>query len=61
VAVVSSLMSASPPCPSCAVNTIVRLEHTLDGTTVTLAWHCLRCHTYWAVAESTPRIRLLVC
>lgn len=47
---------APPSCRACAMDTVVRLEHTTNGTMMVLAWHCLRCHAYWAVAEAPPRI-----
>jgi hypothetical protein len=36
-------------CPSCRLETVIRLEM-LVGRIETFAWHCLRCHAHWSVA-----------
>ena len=36
-------ISATTPCPTCGVQTIVRLEWRVIQGVMTQVWHCLRC------------------
>jgi hypothetical protein len=33
------------------MDTLVRLEREIRGTTVISAWHCLRCHGFWLATK----------
>jgi hypothetical protein len=45
---------APPPCGSCGVETVIRLESLIVRGLGTLTWHCMRCHAYWPALLAAP-------
>lgn len=41
-----------PGCPNCGKQATVKLQQTIKGTRVSLAWHCTACDHEWPVEPS---------
>lgn len=54
VASATRVVTTPPPCPTCGVETVVRLEHVFVGTLATLVWRCVRCDVRWRATDIMP-------